>query len=656
MAYLNVSLFRLRSLTFLCKSFPVLHSNFTFFQERFYMASAGGLADRIQKEINETPVLLYAKSTCGFCRRSRKLLKIANVSPRVFELDKMDEGPEIQKILTVQTGLSTVPNIFIWGEFIGGADALLKLYSNGILKQKLLQHSVPSFQSADKFDYDLICIGGGSGGLACAKEAGKSDARVLALDYVSPTPSSLKTTWGLGGTCVNVGCIPKKLMHRSAILGHDLKDSKLFGWKTPDSVGHEWSTMVKNIQDYLKSINFQSKKDLERTFVTYFNAQGHLEDPHTVRCTFRNTDDSIKEVKTVTGKYIVLATGGRPNYPSIPGAVEYGITSDDLFSLPYAPGKTVVVGASYVALECAGFLSATGFDVTVLVRSILLRGFDQQMANSIGDYMTNICGINMIRQAVPTKIEQVSPGNPGTLRVTFETIDPTDATKKVEQVIECNTVLFAIGRNPCTKDIGLDKAGVFTEPSGHVPSVYEQTNVTNIYALGDILKDKLELTPVAIKAGRLLAKRLFNGATLQCDYTNVPTTVFTPHEYGAIGLAEEDALAVYGDGNIVVYHGQFVPLEDAIPKMHNFEAYGREYPWSYAKLVCNKADNNRVLGFHVLSPNAGEITQGYAVAVKMGATKDDIEATIGIHPTCSEAITMLAITKDSGVDITPGGC
>ena len=620
------------------------------------MASAGGIAERIQKEIKETPVLLYAKSTCGFCRRSRQLLKIANVSPRVIEIDKMDEGPEIQKILTAQTGLSTVPNIFIWGEFIGGADALLKLYSNGVLRQKLLQHSVPSFQSADKFDYDLICIGGGSGGLACAKEAGKAGARVLALDYVSPTPSTLKTKWGLGGTCVNVGCIPKKLMHRSAIIGHDLKDARLFGWKTPDSVGHEWGTMVGNIQDYLKALNYQSKKDLDRTAVAYFNAQGHLENPHTVRCTFRNEDESIKEEKSVTGKYIVLATGGRPNYPSIPGAVEYGITSDDLFSLPYAPGTTVVVGASYVALECAGFLSATGFDVTVLVRSILLRGFDQQMANSIGDYMTNVSGIKMIRQAVLTKIEQVCPGTPATLRVTFETIDPTDPTKKVEQVIECNTVLFAIGRNPCTKDIGLDKAGVFTDPSGHVHSIYEQTNVTNIYALGDVLKDKLELTPVAVKAGRLLANRLFKGDTLQCDYTNVPTTVFTPHEYGAIGLAEEDALTIYGNGNIVVYHGQFVPLEDAIPKLHNFEAQGRAYPWSYAKLVCNKADSDRVLGFHVLSPNAGEITQGYAVAIKMGATKTDIENTIGIHPTCSEVITTLAITKDSGIDITPGGC
>ncbi|KAI6659385.1 Thioredoxin reductase [Oopsacas minuta] len=622
------------------------------------MASAGTLADRIQKEIKEVPVLLYAKSTCKFCERTKKLLKIANVTPHVVELDKRDDGPEIQKILANLTGRNTVPNIFIWGESIGGSEEILSLYSTGILKQKLLQHSVPAFQSGDKFDYDLIVIGGGSGGLGCAKEAGKLGASVLLLDYVTPSPSSLKTQWGLGGTCVNVGCIPKKLMHRAAILGHEFNDSKLFGWKTPDSIGHEWGTMVHNIQNYIKGLNFQSTKDAIRTFVEYSNAQGHMVDPHTVQCISRGKDGAVTGDKTVTGKYIVIATGGRPTYPSIPGAVEYGITSDDLFSLPYAPGKTVVIGASYVALECAGFLKATGFDVTVLVRSILLRGFDQQMAELIGDYMTNMNGINLIRKAVPIKIEQISAGNPGILRVTYETMDPTDPDKKVQQVIECNTVLFAIGRSPCTKDISLDKAGVVTDSTGKIPTIYEQTNVTHIYALGDILKDKLELTPVAIHAGRLLAHRLFNNATLQCDYTNVATTVFTSREYGAIGLAEEDARAVYGDDKIEVFHGQFVPLEDAIPKTQEFEVKGYpfEYPWCYAKLVCNKADNNRILGFHVLSPNAGEITQGYAVGIKMGATKADMDATIGIHPTCSEIFTTLAITKESNIDITPGGC
>lgn len=622
------------------------------------MASSESVTDRIKRLIKDTPVLVYSKTTCGFCTRAKKLLKVANVSPHIIELDKADDGQKVQEALTTITKQGTVPNIFVWGEHIGGCDDLLRLYSNGALKDKLLQHSVPNFQSSEKFDFQLIVIGGGSGGLACAKEAGKMGEAVAMLDFVEPSPSPLKSTWGLGGTCVNVGCIPKKLMHRAAILGHDLKDSKLFGWKTPESVAHDWATLVQNVQMHVKSLNFQSKKDTDRTFVEYFNAYGRLESPHQVRCISKNKDGQVTEEKVISGKYIIVATGGRPFYPEIPGAVEYGITSDDLFSLPYAPGKTVVVGASYVALECAGFLKAAGFDVTVMVRSILLRGFDQQMADLIGEYMANIDGITFQRQSVPVKIERLTDGNPGTLRVTYETIDPKDPSKKVTQQIECNTVLFAAGRQPCTKNIGLDKAGVVTDSKGFIPTVYEQTNIPNIYALGDVLKDKLELTPVAIQAGRMLAKRLFMNETMQCDYINVPTTVFTPREYGAIGLAEEDARAVYGEENIIVYHGKFLPLEDAMPKSQYFDTveHDFEYPWCYGKLVCNAADNERVLGFHVLSPNAGEITQGYAVAIRMGATKADIDATIGIHPTCSESLTSFAISKESGIDITPGGC
>ena len=636
----------------------LFHSKYIFSQREFSMASKEDLINRIQKEMKEYPVLLYTKSTCPFSQRAKQLLKLANVSAHVIELDTRDDGGPIQEALNTVTGHKTVPNITIWGEFIGGCDDLLRLYSSGALKEKLLKHSVPKFTSADKFDYQLIVIGGGSGGMACAKEAGKMGVSVLMLDFVEPSPSSLRSTWGLGGTCVNVGCIPKKLMHRAAILGHDFKDLKLFGWKTPDSIGHDWNTLVNNVQMYIKGLNFQSIRDTERTSVEYYNAYGRLENPHTVHCTTKNKEGVVTEEKIVTGKYIVVATGGRPNYPDIPGAVDYGITSDDLFSIPYPPGKSVVVGASYVALECAGFLKASGFDVTVLVRSILLRGFDQQMAESIGDYMTNISGIKVVRKAVPTKVEQLSPGKPGTLKVTYETVDPNDPTKKVLQEIECNTVLFAVGRNPCTKDIGLEKAGVAVDAKGYIPTVYEQTNVPNIYGLGDLLKDKLELTPVAIQAGRLLARRLFKDAAQQCDYTNVPTTVFTPREYGAIGLSEEDAKSIFGDQNIQVYHAKFVPLEDAIPKTQGFDVqeHSYEYPWCYTKLICNKNDNERVVGFHVLSPNAGEITQGYAVAIKMGATKADIDATIGIHPTCSEVLVTLSNTKESNIDITPGGC
>jgi thioredoxin reductase (NADPH) len=234
----------------------------------------------------------------------------------------------------------------------------------------------------------------------------------------------------------------------------------------------------------------------------------------------------------VTADKIVIAVGGRPSYPGIPGDREFGITSDDIFSKKTTPGKTLVVGASYVALECAGFLTALGYDTTVMVRSILLRGFDQDMANRIGTYMENY-GTKFIRGGIPTKLEKPDPN--GKILVSWE---------QEGQIVqgEYDTVLFAIGRYALTKDINLDSAGVRVESNGKIKaSDEEHTNISNIFAIGDVIYGKLELTPVAIKAGKLLAYRLFGGKTEKMDYINVPTTVFTPLEYGSCGLSEEDA-------------------------------------------------------------------------------------------------------------------
>ncbi|XP_072106512.1 thioredoxin reductase 1, cytoplasmic-like, partial [Mobula birostris] len=317
---------------------------------------------------------------------------------------------------------------------------------------------------------------------------------------------------------------------------------------------------------------------------------------------------------------------------------------DDLFSLPYCPGKTLVLGASYVALECAGFLAGLGLDVTVMVRSILLRGFDQQMADLIGDYMESH-GIKFIRQFVPFKIEELEAGTPGKLKVTARS---TVNSETIEG--EYNTVLLAVGRDACTKNIGLDKVGVkVNEKSGRIPvNDVEQTNVPYIYAIGDILDGKLQLTPVAIQAGRLLAKRLYGGSTLKCDYVNVPTTVFTPLEYGACGFSEEAAMEKFGEENVEVYHSYFWPLEWTVPSRDNNKCY--------AKIVCNKQDQKRVIGFHVLGPNAGEITQGFGAAMKCGMTKEQLNSTIGIHPVCAEVFTTLSITKESGANAQMSGC
>ena len=310
--------------------------------------------------------------------------------------------------------------------------------------------------------------------------------------------------------------------------------------------------------------------------------------------------------------------------------------------MKYDPGKTIVIGASYVALECAGFLHGIGRDVQIFVRSILLRGFDQQMASRIGDYMNKI-GILFRYQTIPTRIECLEEGKPGKLRVHYKQTLPSGEIQ--DSYEDCNTVLFAIGREACTNKLQLENIGLQLNKSNgfKIKTNEEQSiDIPWLYAIGDCIDEQtmppgqaLELTPVAIQAGQLLARRLFNQSKILMNYYNVPTTVFTPIEYGAIGYSEEDALAKFGEENIEVFHSEFVPLEWSI-----CEHRENVKTMSYSKLIIDKK-TNRVIGLHVLSPNAGEITQGYAVAMRLGATKNDFDMTVGIHPTCSEVIRIL---------------
>mmetsp|Transcript_28340 Transcript_28340/g.76347 ORF Transcript_28340/g.76347 Transcript_28340/m.76347 type:complete len:556 (-) Transcript_28340:419-2086(-) len=480
------------------------------------------------------------------------------------------------------------------------------------------------------YDYDLLVIGGGSGGLACAKNAANSGAKVAVCDYVQPSPAGTK--WGLGGTCVNVGCIPKKLMHQASLLGEGISDARHYGWDVPE-VTHSWERMVEGVQNHVKSTNFGYRSELMTLGIKYFNAYAVFTDPHTVEVT-----DKKGKVTTVSAARFVIAVGGRPRYPDIPGGKEHTISSDDLFSLSAPPGKTLCVGASYISLECAGFVRGLGMEADVLMRSIPLRGFDQQMANQVKTYMEEH-GTNFIA-GVPKAVELLADGKK---KVTIE--GPGGST---EEAIY-DTVLVAIGRDAETTKIGLDKAGVATNPkSGKIEVVAEQTNVPHIYAIGDVVEGKPELTPVAIQAGKLLAQRLYAGSRKQMDYTNVATTVFTPLEYGVIGLSEEKAIEILGETNIEVYHSFFKPLEWTIPHRGDNACY--------AKLVVNKLDGERIIGFHVCGPNAGEITQGFAVAMKMGATKEHFDDTVGIHPTTAEEFTILKITKSSGESAEKAGC
>lgn len=549
-----------------------------------------------------------------------------------IELDQMDNGAEIQSKLKDITGQKTVPNVFIKQKHIGGCDDTLKLHQDGKLKTTV----DPNVEPEESYDYDLIVIGGGSGGLAASKEAAALNKKVAVFDFVKPTP--LGTTWGLGGTCVNVGCIPKKLMHQAALLGEAVNDSMKYGWAVEESYKHNWKILRDAIQDHIGSLNFAYRVQLREKNVTYVNAYAKFIGPHQIEAVNKKG-----KVTTHTSSKYLLAPGLRPNYLDCPGAKEYCITSDDLFALKHCPGKTLLVGASYISLECAGFLKAFGLDVTVMVRSILLRGFDRQMADLIGSYMENH-GIRFIKESQVKMVEQVEAGEPGRLLVTY-------ANNAGEQNSEeFNTVVLAIGRQALTQDLNLDVVGVKTNSKNGkiICDEKENSNIPYIHAVGDIVDGKPELTPVAIQAGILLVRRLFGNGTVLCDYNNIPTTVFTPLEYGCIGLTEEKAIEMYGADDIEVYHTNYVPLEFTVAQRRAKECY--------VKLICLKSQNEKVIGFHYAGPNAGEVTQGYAVALRLGAKKEDFDNTIGIHPTCSEVFTTLQTTKSSGLSIAAAGC
>lgn len=484
-----------------------------------------------------------------------------------------------------------------------------------------------------EYDYDLVVIGGGSGGLACAKEAVAFGAKVACLDFVTPSP--LGSKWGIGGTCVNVGCIPKKLMHQASILGESIHEAAAYGWQIPDKekIKPDWKQLVQSVQNHIKSVNWVTRVDLRDKKVEYINGLGYFKDNHTITTKLRNGTE-----RTVNGKYIVIAVGGRPRYPDIPGA-ELGITSDDIFSLDKEPGKTLVVGAGYIGLECAGFLKGLGYNATIMVRSVVLRGFDQQMANVLTDAMTER-GISFMHTTVPTSVEKTKEGG---LLVNYIN---TETKQKGSDVFD--TVLWAIGRKGLVNDLNLSAAGVESKSDKIVVNEAEQTNIANVYAVGDIIEGGAELTPVAIQAGRLLARRLFGGFTELMDYTDIATTVFSPLEYAFVGMSEEDALQKHGADNVEVFHGYYKPTEYFIPQ--------KSVRYCYLKAVCERNGDQKVLGLHYIGPVAGEIMQGFAVAMKAGLTMKILLNTVGIHPTTAEEFTRLNITKRSGLDPTPASC
>ncbi|KAI8037772.1 hypothetical protein M5D96_009273 [Drosophila gunungcola] len=470
--------------------------------------------------------------------------------------------------------------------------------------------SVRHAASKPRHDYDLVVLGGGSAGLACAKEAADCGARVLCFDFVKPSPAG--TRWGIGGTCVNVGCIPKKLMHQASLLGEAVHEAVAYGWNVNDQdLRPDWRKLVRSVQNHIKSVNWVTRVDLRDKKVEYVNSLGAFLDPHTIEYATR----SGLERRQVTAEHVVVAVGGRPRYPDIPGAVELGITSDDIFSYEREPGRTLVVGAGYVGLECACFLKGLGYEPTVMVRSIVLRGFDRQMSELLAAMMAER-GVPFLGTTIPRSVERQADGR---LLVRYHnTATGADGSDVFD------TVLWAIGRRGLVEDLHLPAAGVRTHGDKIVVDAAEATSVPHIFAVGDIVYGRPELTPVAILAGRLLARRL------------------------CVGMSEETAIELRGADNIEVLHGYYKPTEFFIPQ--------KSVRHCYLKAVAEISGDQKILGLHYIGPVAGEVIQGFAAALKSGLTVKTLLSTVGIHPTTAEEFTRLSITKRSGRDPTPASC
>lgn len=470
-------------------------------------------------------------------------------------------------------------------------------------------------------NYDLIIIGGGSAGLACANEAIKHNKKIAIFNYVEPTISG--TTWGLGGTCLNVGCVPKKLFRHAGYIGDILKiEAAQYGWSV-DTLKNDWSILKNNVQDYIKSQNYKNNTTLNNNDIDYFNKLATFIDANTLET--MGDDGNLEKFRAKT---FIIATGCRPVYPNIEGA-EYGITSDDLFSLEHSPGDTLVIGGSYIALECATMLKALMCNVTVITRSVFLRQFDKEMVHILMKKLD----LNVIKNTDILKIELL---NNNKKRVFYTNKDNENAQ------IDVDTVIFAIGRKANINNMNLTEIGVEMN-NKIIVNKENQTNVPNIYAIGDV-SNNFELNTIAVQSAKLLVQRLYTGVNKHINYNIIPTTIFTlPVEYAFVGLSEAEASDKY---DIEVYHQYTDPIEWYMLGLSNT---------CYIKIICNKIDG-KVLGIHIVGPLASEIIQGYCLSLNNGLTIYDINNIIGIHPTISEAVVGLHITKSSGISPKNESC
>ncbi|MBE0622134.1 MAG: glutathione-disulfide reductase [Burkholderiales bacterium] len=440
-----------------------------------------------------------------------------------------------------------------------------------------------------QYDYDLFTIGAGSGGVRASRYAAGLGARVAAAEERY-----------LGGTCVNVGCIPKKLFSYAAHYGEDIAQAAGYGWRVA-APAFDWRTLVANKDREIERLNGVYAKLLAGAGVTLLRGRAALIDAHTVEIDGRR----------VSARYILVATGGWPVVPPIPGS-ELAISSNEAFHLKELPRRVLVVGGGYIAVEFASIFHGLGVDTTLVYRGErLLREFDADLGGFLAAQMQKK-GLHIRFRSNIERIARTADG--GALRATL-----ADGS-----ALETDCVMYATGRAPNTHGLGLANAGVKLAANGAVVVDERfQSSVPSIYAVGDVI-DRVLLTPVALAEGMVVAESLFGTAGRSLDYENIPTAIFSNPNVGTVGLSEAKARERHGD--IDVYRTNFGPLR------HQLTGSGEQV---LMKLVVDRK-SERVLGVHMVGPDAGEIIQGFAVALKCGATKRQFDATIGIHPTIAE--------------------
>ncbi len=444
-----------------------------------------------------------------------------------------------------------------------------------------------STQPKQTYDYDLFTIGAGSGGVRASRMASNYGARVAVAEERY-----------LGGTCVNVGCVPKKLMVYAAHVSEDLENATGFGWSVGDSK-FDWPTFIANKNREIERLNGIYASILEGAGVEQLDGTARIVAPHTVQVGDR----------TVTARHVLVATGSWPRLPDTPG-IEHAITSNEAFHLDALPRRALIVGGGYIAVEFAGILQGMGSDVSLLYRGdLFLRGFDHDVRETLKEELTQK-GVDLRFNTNVTQIEKSGDR----LRVTLDN----------DQSEEADQILYAIGRVPKSADLGLEEVGVELAADGSVVvNEYSQSSVPWIHAIGDVT-NRINLTPVAIAEGMALASTLFQDKPTTPDYEHVPSAVFSQPPVGNVGLTEEEARARYSD--VHIYRSRFRAMKHSLTDQDER---------TMMKLVVD-GDSDRVLGVHMVGPDAGEIIQGFAVALKCGATKAQFDATVGVHPTSAE--------------------